>query len=99
MPDLAALTVEFFSERVGSTFQVEAPPTTISLQITAAAAWSHQPSDGRRQPFSVQFLGPAEPVLPQRIHRLASGTGEALELFLVPLGPSGDGTEYEAVFS
>ncbi len=99
MPDLAALTVEFFAERVGTTFQVDSAAAPVALRVTDATAWGEPPGGGRRRAFTVHFLGPAEPVLQQQIHRLESGDSDPLELFLVPLGPTGNGIEYEAVFS
>jgi hypothetical protein len=51
-----------------------------------------------RKAFSLIFLGPREPILPQAIYRLENPTMGALDLFLVPLGPSGDVVRYEAVF-
>ena len=57
-----------------------------------------QPSSKRR-PFSIVFRGPREPLLPQRIHRVAHEKLGALDLFLVPIGPDHDGMCYEAVFT
>jgi hypothetical protein len=55
-------------------------------------------SDGLRAPFSVTFVGPSEPVLSQRIYVIGHEALGALELFLVPIGPYGQGMRYEAVF-
>ena len=59
-----------------------------------------------RNPFSVVFHGPLEPVRPQGIYRLEHEHLGGLELFIVPLGPNeppvrGDAPtamRYEAVF-
>lgn len=55
--------------------------------------------NGEARPFSIEFLGPRDPVLPQRIHRLEHPALGALELFIVPIGRDADGVRYEAVFN
>jgi hypothetical protein len=56
-------------------------------------------ASARRQPFSLLFRGPRVPLLPQRIYRLEHERMGALDLFIVPLGPDGDGLRYEAIFT
>ena len=62
------------------------------------------PSTGlgqRAEPFSLEFLGPNEPLLEQRIHSLENDELGGLELFLVPLGPDPETgrMRYEAIFN
>jgi hypothetical protein len=45
------------------------------------------------------FRGPTGPILPQRIYRLRHPVMGELDLFLVPIGPDGEGMRYEAVFT
>ena len=52
-----------------------------------------------RQPFSLTFRGPAKVYLPQMIYRLEHDRLEALEIFLVPLGPDEQGMRFEAIFT
>jgi hypothetical protein len=100
MPDLAALTIEFFDARVGTTFTVaDDAGERVELRVIDALPWGEHPPDAGRRPFTVHFLGPARPLLPQKIYVLEHGEAETLELFLVPLGPHEDGIRYEAVFS
>lgn len=100
MPDLAALTVAFFNAHVGTAFTVaDDAGGRLELRLTDATASGDQPSGDRRQPFAVHFLGPARPILSQQIRTLENDETGTLELFLVPLGPHGDGIQYEAVFS
>jgi hypothetical protein len=71
------------------------------LQLAEVADCGGSKSPGRRDPFSVFFLGSDDVVLPQMMYRLShDGLGE-LELFLVPIGPdpAGRGLQYEAVFT
>ena len=52
-----------------------------------------------REPFSLLFLGPPQPVFPQGIYRLEHAGAGPLELFLVPVGKDAGGVHYEAVFN
>ena len=49
--------------------------------------------------FSIVFRGPRDPVFPQSIYRVEHAALDALELFLVPIGPDEVGMRYEAVFA
>jgi hypothetical protein len=49
--------------------------------------------------FSLLFVAPAGPFLPQAIYRLTHPEMGTLELFLVPLGPMHGGNGYEAIFT
>jgi hypothetical protein len=53
----------------------------------------------QRDPFRLAFLGPIEPVLPQRTYRIEHVTLGALDIFLVPIGRDDEGTSYEAIFA
>jgi len=98
MTATAALTHETFAPCLGQPFQIEtdAEPA-LDCELVEVTPRSEQ-RDGRR-PFSLLFRGPAAPILPQRIYRLRHPTLGELDLFLVPIGPSGDGIGYEAVFN
>ena len=52
-----------------------------------------------RQPFSVFFRGPLEPVLAQQLLRIENSTFGELSLFLVPIGPDENGMLYDASFN
>jgi hypothetical protein len=49
--------------------------------------------------FTLEFLGPAEPVLPQRIYCFDSAPIGRFELFIVPVGRDANGTRYQAAFN
>jgi hypothetical protein len=49
--------------------------------------------------FSVLFRGPMEPIVEQAIHHIEIESAGAAALFIVPLGPDGEGMLYEAVFN
>lgn len=52
-----------------------------------------------REPFSLLFLGPGQPVFRQQVYRLEHARAGVLELFLVPVGKDAEGVQYEAVFN
>lgn len=104
MAGLGWLTVDQFEGRVGETFEVtsDGGPTirTELVEVTESAELGGRgPAGEERRQFSLVFHGPAEPVLPQSIHRLEHAELGELHLFLVPLGPAGERMRYEAVFA
>ena len=56
-------------------------------------------SDDAGKPFSLVFLAPGEALWPQGIYRLVHDRMGMLEIFLVPIGPTREGMQYEAVFN
>jgi hypothetical protein len=103
---LEKLTHESFAPHVGTEFALRLGPAD-SLPLTlieARAVGSAPPRPGpdgnrRRQPFSLLFRGPRQPVLPQRIYPIEHAAMGTLELFIVPIGPDAAGLRYEAVFT
>jgi hypothetical protein len=98
---LEQLTYHSFGPYLDQTFHVKSGEDTLELTLLEAVPIGSAPQDGKRHPFSVVFLGPAEPILPQRIYDLEHAEMGKLSLFLVPLGPdrTARGMRYEAVFT
>lgn len=98
---LGELTIEDFSPLVGSTFVLRAADGEIAAELIEARAMpGHQVPEGVRSPFSLLWSGPAEPRLQQGIHAVGHPRlAEALEIFLVPVGPSDGAPRYEAHFA
>jgi hypothetical protein len=99
---LNRLTVAMFAEQIGKTFRLEpADGPVLDLVLVEARNLSPRPGDPgpRRDPFSLLFLGPKAPVLPQRIYALENEAIGRLEIFLVPIGADADGVKYEAIFN
>jgi hypothetical protein len=93
-----------FTPYVGTVFSITFTDGT--LEMTLGAVESHgsrapRPDvpDLRTEPFSLVFLGPLRPVLPQRTWDLAHPALGSLGVFLVPLGPENGRMRYEAVFN
>lgn len=90
--------VSTFSERAGEPFRLLGDDgSSLDLQLVSVTPGA-APPDGRRQPFSIVFRGPIEPVLPQQIYRFAHDELGSFELFIVPIGPDDAGMQYQAVF-
>lgn len=94
---LEDLTKESFQPLVGDTFRLVSHEPPLELKLAEIEArWGRGP---KREPFSLLFLGPAEPLLPQRIYRLEHRSLGALDIFLVPVGRDGAAARYEAAFT
>ena len=104
MAELGWLTFDQFEGRVGETFDVSADGgPTIRTELVEATESSELggtgPQGQERRQFSLVFRGPPEPALSQAIHRVEHAELGELHLFLVPLGPDGEGVRYQAVFA
>ena len=101
---LDRLTVDDFRPALGQRFALDLDGHgSLDLELVDASAYGEDASavdeSGHRSPFRVEFRGPTEPVLPQRIYRLENEATGALEIFIVPVGATPDGTRYEAIFA
>lgn len=92
--DLATCTLADFSPFIGQSFLLE---ESVTLELRAAQPGRGRP--GAREGFSLHFLGPRQPPLPQRLYTLKHAQLGELLLFLVPIAESTDGRTYEAVFT
>lgn len=90
------LDYSFFANRLQESFQVGDGP--ILVKVDNCEKLTAYPG-GVAEPFSVQFLGPMDPVLPQQIHTLSSQATGAFAIFLVPISRDASGVRYEAVFN
>jgi len=87
---------EDFDAIVGDPVSLEAGELSIAARVHEV---SKLPSHGDRQSFSVIFRSEQGQQLEQQIVRVRHDSFKELDLFLVPLGPAGDGMDYEAVFN
>lgn len=102
MADLQWFTCADFIDKVGQDFAVGGG-SSHTLRLVQAAESGEVGGPGpqgqvRRQ-FSLVFLGALEPVLVQGIYMLNHPRLDEFELFLVPLGPTSEGMQYEAAFA
>ena len=100
---LEQLTLETFREQLGKGFRLDPGEGAPALDLVLAEARDLTRADGahgpRRNPFSLVFLGPTRPILPQRIYPLTNDAMGRIEIFLVPIGADAQGVRYEAVFN
>ena len=99
---LDRLTVATFTERLGELFRLSrdgAPDLELRLVQARSLSSGGANMGRRREPFSLVFRGPAQPILPQRIYALDNEALGRLEIFLVPIESRADGTKYEAIFN
>lgn len=94
MDPVASFRYETFRDRAGETFTV--PAAGIELVLASAADMGAGTREGGA--FSLYFHGPADPMLLQAIHELKHDELGEFGLFLVPVGRTDDGFEYEAAF-
>jgi hypothetical protein len=95
------LTIETFLPHLETEFLVAVPPGgAVTLRLTEVTDLGSQPNAPRADPFSLLFIGPPQPLLEQRTHRLEHAEMGPLDVFLVPIGPDPAGSpRYEAVFN
>jgi hypothetical protein len=101
------MTSETFLPHVGSEFRVDGPAAAtdaaalgVSLRLAAVRDLGRHPNAPRSEPFALEFEGPPQPMLEQRIYRLQHDKLGPLEIFLVPIGiDAAGGLQYEAVFN
>ena len=96
---LESLTHDQLQTHVGSRFGLD-PDTYGDLALELVEVTPLGGPKTHRAQFSAIFRGPAEPLLQQAIYGLDHEALGPLDLFLVPVGSTEDGTlDYEAVFT
>jgi hypothetical protein len=94
---------EAFAPHVGRAFVVAVDDAAVPLELVQVTPIGTAPGSGTRAPFSLLFVGPAAPALPQRTYAVRHPELGAMEIFLVPVGPDAGreprGMRYEAVFN
>jgi hypothetical protein len=97
-PSLESLTIDSFRECGGTSFALLDGDLRLELQLVAVRALGQEPAGGR-QPFALTFRGPTDPVMPQATYLLGHAALGEHGIFLVPVGGSELGTDYEAIFA
>jgi hypothetical protein len=91
-----------FQDEIGTSYDVGIGPSTVhELTLVDARPLSGESSnsESKRDPFSLIFHGPLEPILPQGIYRFRRDAAESMEIFIVPIGPENKAMRYEAIFT
>jgi len=90
----SALMISAFQEQLNTAFEV----MNISCSLTLEQVAIHAQTE-KHEAFSLFFDGPAVPFLQQRTYVLQHAVLGELEIFLVPVGRTPGGFQYEAVFN
>lgn len=92
---LAALTADDFERQNGDGFRLNV--NDLDLKLVEIKRHGGGMREGGA--FSLLFVSPVGPFLPQAIYTLTHPVLGTLEIFLVPIGPTQGGNGYEAVFA
>ena len=99
------MDIQSFSSLINEDFVVRSEdPEKISFKLIEVGSLNtHRPKKSstpvRDEPFSLLFVGPSSPVFSQQVFPLNHSQLGDTDIFLVPIGESDDGVEYEAVFT
>jgi hypothetical protein len=88
-------TAETFRAHVGTTFEVTDPALALVLTRQDDFPSGLRPGGS----FSLFFVGPVEPLLPQATYELTHGELGPFDAFIVPVARTDAGSEYEAAFN
>lgn len=94
--------VGVFAARLGRSFRIRFQDgSALDLELAEVQDLGTRPTaGGPLSTYSLRFRTPGEKrFAPQGTYRVEHDDLEPLEIFLVPLGPDGDGMRYEAIFN
>lgn len=92
--------IDTFVPLVGELFEIAAGSSILSVELVEVTDLREVQGAGQRvRQFSLVWRGPHDATLPQGIYHVTHPSIGPLELFLVCLGPDGQGMRYEAVFT
>src|SRR5271169_2221069 len=97
---LQDLTFENFEPCLNQVFRLNYDDATFELKLMECQKLdSRRRLAGQREPFSLIFLGPRQPTLPQRMYTFDFGPLGSFEIFIVPIALHNSGMKYQAVFA
>lgn len=89
------LSIDDFAGWIGGECQVALGDACLPMTLLTAEPLAGSPRSGGG--FRLEFLGPADPILPQSIMTV-SGPPGTHDIFLVPIAGDAGGARYEAVY-
>jgi hypothetical protein len=95
--DLAALRIDDFTPHLDAVFDMQTAGGAAPLKLVKADPAGDSGRAGGA--FSLLFVAPKGPFLPQAIYPLTHPTLGIMEIFLVPVGPMQGGNGYQAIFT
>lgn len=95
--NLEDLSQKSFEDLLHTKFKVSGEGAAdVAMELAEVKANGHDPA---MESFSVTFLGPKAPALPQKIYHFEHAKAGSFDLFIVPVGQTETGMHYEAVFN
>jgi hypothetical protein len=95
--DLAALSIDDFAPHLDAAFELQAAGGVVPLKLAKVDPVGDSGRAGGA--FSLIFVAPKGPSLPQAIYPVSHPALGILEFFLVPVGPTQGGSGYQAIFT
>jgi hypothetical protein len=95
--DLAALGIDDFTPHLDATFDMQANGGVVPLKLAKVDPSGNSGRAGGA--FSLIFVAPKGPWLPQAIYPVTHPALGTMEIFLVPVGPASGGNSYQAIFT
>lgn len=97
--DLADLRCEHFAACLAQPFLLTHAGGVFELTLEQAIPAANATClPGGRAPFSIQFRGPRQTLLPQGVYRLENPQLGVHEIFIVPIRADAQWVDYQAVF-
>ena len=99
MTSLDSLLSTDFSPHVGQPFPLKVGETELVLSLHEVKVLGHRRAEASRDPFSLEFHGPAGVRLSQGTYALQHPTLGSLEVFITQIGLSAGNSSFEAIFT
>lgn len=94
---LGKLKASDFQDYLGQQFKISSGDTAIAVKLAEVSELGQAVREGGS--FSLVFESAEEIGLEQGVYAISHSTMNTHELFLVPIGPFGEGEGYESVFT
>jgi hypothetical protein len=95
---MAELALDTFRPLVGDPFVIRAADGHIDAVLTEATSLG-EANGAPRAPFSLVWRGPLDAPLQQGLHEVEHAAFGPEVMFLVPIGRTAEGFDYQAIFS
>jgi hypothetical protein len=95
--DLGALRIDDFTPHIDAIFDVQTAAGVVPLKLAKVDPAGDSGRAGGA--FSLIFVAPKGPWLPQGVYPVPHPVLGIMEIFLVPVGPASGGNGYQAVFT
>lgn len=94
------LSIDVAKRHMGDVFRLAMNDgSSLELVLADVTELPTGPAESAPSSFSLQFRGPAKPILDQGSYGLTIGSLEPQPVFIVPIATDRDSTTYEAVFT